>query len=84
MTDISLEIDPKKIRAILTKLNQHKHKKIVQKLLKDYTDGDKSQSKDSRFIKSLLSEVSELSLIDWETTKPVSCTVNLIAMLLKL
>ena len=73
--------------AILNKLNQHKHKKIVQKLLRDYTDGDKSQSKDSRFIKSLLgevSEVSELGLIDWETTKPVNCAVNLIAMLLKL
>ncbi|ELR96861.1 hypothetical protein [Gloeocapsa sp. PCC 73106] len=78
------KIDPKIVRSMLKKLNQHKEKTIVQKVLRNYTDGDNSKLPDLEFIKQLVQETGELSLLDWETIKPVRVEFNLIALLMRL
>lgn len=84
MNELPDGIDSKMVRGMLKKLNQHKDKKIVQKVLRDYTDGDESKFQDPKFIKTLVNKAGEMSLIDWEFIKPVTVQVTITALLIKL
>jgi hypothetical protein len=77
-------IDVKMIRGLLKKLNQHRTKKSVQNLLRDFTEEESSQFNDTKFIKTLVNKVGKLSLIDYETIKPVSLKMTLTALLIRL
>jgi hypothetical protein len=70
------------VKETLNKLNQHKQNKQVQKLLKQFTDGDKSKLGNDDFIKQLVSDTDKLSLIDMEVIKPSKLTVSLSALLM--
>jgi len=69
------------VKETLNKLNQHKNKQ-VQKLLKQFTDGDKSKLGNDDFINQLVSDTDKLSLIDIEVIKPSKLTVSLSALLM--
>jgi superfamily II DNA or RNA helicase len=84
MSELPEGTSVKQVRKMLATLNQHKENTKIIKILKNYTEGDKSKVKDSQFVKSLDQEVNEISLLLYDTTKPVKCTIKLIAILLKL
>lgn len=76
-------INTKIIRATLKNLNQYKTQKSVQKLLKDYTEGDKSNLSDTQLIQQLVNDTALLSLINYDTTQAKSLTISLNALLLR-
>ncbi len=76
-------IDRKTVKDTLKKLNSGKELKKVQKLLRDYTDGDRLQLNDDEFISSLVNDTEILNLLSFEGIKPVSLKVSLSALLLR-
>jgi hypothetical protein len=56
----------------------------VQKLLKDYTDGEPSQLDDQKFILGLIQGTEQLNLLTFDTAKPSSLKLSLSAMLLRI
>ena len=77
-------IERKIVKNTLNKLNQHKQNKKVQKLLKDYTDGNKSKLEDEQFIIELVNDTNILSLINTEIVKPSLLKFSLSALLMLL
>jgi Helicase conserved C-terminal domain len=75
-------IDRKVIKTTLNQLNQHKEKKPVQDLLKNYTDGEKSRLPDGNFILALITELEDMALLNFETIKQSKMTVSLDALLM--
>ncbi len=71
------------VKGTIKKLNSWKESKLVQKLLKDYTDGDKSNLDDEKFVIELVQDTNNLNLILHETTKPSSIKIYLAALLLR-
>jgi hypothetical protein len=76
-------IDRAVIKDTLKKLNSCKHMKDVQKLLRNYTEGEASKLEISNFILQLVFDTSRLSLLPTDTVKPTSLSVSLSAMLLR-
>jgi hypothetical protein len=56
---------------------------FVQKLLKEYTNGDKSNLGDEKFIIQLVEDTDRLNLILDEGIKPTSMQISLTAFLLR-
>ena len=77
-------ISAKEVRAILKKLNTWKTFKSVQRLLRAYTDGDKSGLDDNSFIVQFVDDVNHLNLLDSDEIKATSLRVHLSALLLRL
>ncbi len=76
------KIDRKTIKTTLNQLNQHKEKKTVQELLKNYTDGEKSRLPDGNFILALIKDIEDMALLNFETIKQSKMTVSLDALLM--
>ncbi|MBW4534303.1 MAG: hypothetical protein KME09_10235 [Pleurocapsa minor HA4230-MV1] len=76
-------INRKTVKDTLKKLNSGKEQKKVQKLLRDCTDGDKSQLNDDKFIKQLVNDTEILNLLNLEGIKPTSLKASLSALLLR-
>jgi superfamily II DNA or RNA helicase len=76
-------IDRKTVKDTLKKLSSGKEQKKVQKLLRDCTDGDKSQLNDDEFIKQLVNDTEILNLLNLEGIKPTSLKASLSALLLR-
>jgi hypothetical protein len=76
-------IDRKTVKDTLKKLSSGKEQKKVQKLLRDCTDGDKSQLNDDEFIKQLVKDTEILNLLNLEGIKPTSLKASLSAFLLR-
>ncbi len=76
-------IDRKTVKDTLKKLNSGKELKKVQKLLRDYTDGDHSQLDDYEFIKQIVNKTELLNLLNFEGIKPTSLKASLSALLLR-
>ena len=76
-------IEPKTVRAILKKLNSWKNLKIVQKLLRSYTDGDKAALEDTNFVIQLVADTNDLNLLDSDEAKAISLCIGLSALLLR-
>ncbi len=77
------KLDRSKVKGTLKKLNTWKEGKSVQKLLKEYTDGDKSNLDDEKFIIQLFEDTDRLNLILDEGIKPTSMQISLTAFLLR-
>ncbi|MBE9168673.1 helicase [Pleurocapsales cyanobacterium LEGE 06147] len=77
-------IDRQTVKDTLKKLNSGKEQKKVQKLLREYTDGDRSQSNDDEFIKQLVNDTEILNLLNLEGIKPTSLKASLSALLLRI
>lgn len=71
------------VRNTFKKLNAWKEIKNVQKLLREYTDGDKAQLDDATFVTQLVQDTDQLNLIAQEGIKPTSIQVSLAALLLR-
>jgi hypothetical protein len=84
MDSFPFKIDKKTVKDTLKKLNSGKELKKVQKLLKDYTDGNKSHLDDEEFIKQLVNDTKNLNLLSCEGIKPVRLKASLSALLLRI
>lgn len=76
-------LDRTNVRNTFKKLNTWKETKGVQKLLREYTDGEKSKLDDATFVVSLVQDTDILNLIASEGIKPTSLKVSLAALLLR-
>jgi predicted CopG family antitoxin len=76
-------LDRETVKGTLKKLNSWKESKSVQKLLKEYTDGHKSNLDDEKFIIQLVEDTHRLNLILDEGIKPRSMQMSLAALLLR-
>ncbi len=77
------ELDRVTVRNSFKKLNTWKETKGLQKLLREYTDGDKVKLDDATFVVSLVQDTDTLNLIADEGIKPTSLQVSLAALLLR-
>jgi hypothetical protein len=77
-------IDKKTVKETLKKLNSGKELKKVQKLLREYTDNNKSYLDDDEFIKQLVNDTEILNLLSFEGIKPVDLKASLSALLLRI
>jgi hypothetical protein len=71
------------VRNTFKKLNAWKEIKQVQRLLRDYTDGDKAKLDDEIFVMQLVEDTDKLNLIATEGIKRTSMQVSLAALLLR-
>jgi len=71
------------LRNTFKKLNAWKEIKQVQKLLREYTDGNKANLDDETFVMQLVEDTDKLNLIATEGIKPTSMQVSLAALLLR-
>lgn len=76
-------LDRKMVKDTLKKLNTWKGIRLVQRLLRDYTDGAKSQLDTPSFVSELVKDTDEKNLILSEEIKPASLSVSLSALLLR-
>jgi hypothetical protein len=71
------------VNSTLKKLNSWKETKLVQKLSKDYTDGDKAKLDDEQFAIQLVEDTDKLNLVLEEGIKSTSLEISLAALLLR-
>jgi hypothetical protein len=83
MNSLPEAVERKMVRETLKKLSQHTEQKQVQKLLRDFTNGDKSQLQDDEFIKQLVNDTLLLNLLSFEGIKSTTLKASLSAMLLR-
>ena len=76
-------IDRTTVRNTFKKLNASKENKKVQRLLRDYTDGDKAKLDNVDFVIQLVQDTEKLSLLTIEGIIPTSLQVSLAAFLLR-
>lgn len=71
------------VKETLKKLNGGKHMKTVQKLLKDYTDGDKAKLEGGDFLTTLIEDTDMLNLLLFDGVKPTTLKLSLSALLVR-
>jgi hypothetical protein len=76
-------LDRAVVRSTLKKLNSQRENKLVQKLLKEYTDGNKAGLDNEDFVIQLVQDTDRLNLILNEGIKSTSIKVYLAALLLR-
>lgn len=76
-------LDRAVVRSTLKKLNSQRENKFVQKLLKEYTDGNKAGLDNEDFVIQLVQDTDRLNLILDEGIKSTSIKVYLAALLLR-
>ena len=77
-------LDRKTVRDTLKKLSTWKALRKVQKILRDFTDGNKAALEDDEgFLVLLVRDTQELNLIANEGIKPISLKASLAALLLR-
>lgn len=76
-------IEPKAMRAVLKKLNASKNLKLVQKLLRRYTDGKEAELPDTDFVTQLFTDADTLNLLPDSEIKAISLRVSISALLLR-
>ncbi|MGH2414728.1 MAG: C-terminal helicase domain-containing protein, partial [Microcystaceae cyanobacterium] len=76
-------IDRRTVKDTLKKLNQGKEHKKVQKLLREYTEGNQIQLSDLEFVKQLVNDTEVLNLLSFEGIKPTRLKASLSALLLR-
>jgi Ca2+-binding EF-hand superfamily protein len=72
------------VTETLKKLNSCKHSKLVQKLLKDYTNGEKSKLDNDAFVSQLVADTDKLNLLAIDNAQASGLQVSLEALLLRL
>lgn len=76
-------LDRPTVRNTFKKLNTWKEIRQVQRLLREYTDGDKATLDDATFVTQLVQDTDKLNLITQDGIKPTSLQVSLAAFLLR-
>ncbi|MEM8586073.1 MAG: helicase-related protein [Bacteroidota bacterium] len=76
-------IEAQALRTILKKLNTWKNLKSVQKLMREYTDGNSSQLSNEDFVSQLIFEVDALNLLASDEIRAVSLRVSISALLMR-
>jgi len=76
-------ITPTTVRATLKTLNNNIQLKGVVRLLKNFTEGEKSKLTDTQFIAELVEDTNSQSLLDFNPTEPRSLILKLDAVFLK-
>ena len=76
-------LDRATVKNTFKKLNAWKEIKGVQKLLREYTDGDKATLDDATFVIQLVQDTDKLNLIAQDGIKPSSLQVSLVALLVR-
>ena len=71
------------VKETLKKLNGGKHMKSVQKLLKDYTEGDKAKLEGGEFLARLVEDTDLLNLLLFDGVKPTDLKLSLSALLIR-
>jgi Helicase conserved C-terminal domain len=71
------------IKQTFQTLNTWRENKKVQTLLRNYTDGAKSQLEDAEFIVQLVQDTNDLSLIAFNAIAPTSLKITLSALLIR-
>ncbi len=77
-------ISRQNVTEMLKKLNSCKHSKLVQKLLKDYTTGEKAKLDNETFVTQLVADTDKLNLLAIDNAKASSLQMSLNAVLLRL
>jgi hypothetical protein len=72
------------VTETLKKLNSCKHFNQVQKLLKDYTTGEKAKLDHDAFVAQLVADTDKLNLLAIDNAQASSLKVSLQAMLIRL
>jgi Helicase conserved C-terminal domain len=83
MDSFPIDIDRAAVKETLSKLSSGKELKKVQKLLREFTDGDRSNLSDSEFIEQLVKDTNTLNLLGFEVIKPTTLKASLSALLLR-
>ena len=78
-----MDVSPKVVRTAISKLDSHKESKLVEKLLRTYNDGEKSQLPDNRFLLEFLADVNNLALLPSTKAKRTNLKLTVNALLLK-
>jgi len=77
------ELEPITVKNTIKKLSSWKELKQVQKLLREYTEGSKTNLDDETFIVQLVQDTDQLNLIAMDGAKPTSLGVSLAAILMR-
>lgn len=72
------------VTETLKKLNSCRYSKLVQKLLKDYTTGEKAKLDSDTFVVQLIADTNKLNLLAIDNAKASSLQMSLDALLLRL
>lgn len=78
-----MDVSPKVVKAAIGKLDSWKESKDVEKLLRAYNDGEKSQLPDTQFLTQFLADVDRLNLLQLPKAKRTSLKLTINALLLK-
>ena len=81
--NLPMDVSPKIVKTAISKLDSHKESKLVEKLLRAYNDGEKSQLPDNRFLSEFLADVNNLALLPSTKAKRTSLKLTVNALLLK-
>ena len=81
--NLPMDVSPKVVKTAIFKLDSHKESKLVEKLLRAYNDGEKSQLPDNRFLSEFLADVNNLALLPSTKAKRSSLKITINALLLK-
>ncbi len=76
-------LDRATVKNTFKNLNAWKEIKGVQKLLREYTDGDKATLDNATFVTHLVQDTDKLNLIAQDGIKPSSLQISLVALLLR-
>jgi hypothetical protein len=71
------------VKETLKKLNGGKHMKGVQKIMKDYTDGEKAKLEGEQFLIQLIEDTDMLNLLSFDGIKPTTLKLSLSALLMR-
>jgi SNF2 family DNA or RNA helicase len=71
------------VKDTLKKLNGGKHRKNVQKILKDYTDGEKAKLEGGEFLSQLIEDTDYLNLLLFDEVKATSLKISIAALLMR-
>ncbi|NJL99926.1 MAG: helicase [Synechococcaceae cyanobacterium SM2_3_2] len=71
------------VKDTFKKLNAWKEKRSVQKLLREYTDGNTANLSEPEFLTSLIQATDELNLLSDNGAKPTSLELSLAAILVR-
>jgi hypothetical protein len=71
------------VKETLKKLNGGKHMKGVQKIMKDYTDGEKAKLEGEQFLIQLIEDTDMLNLLSFDGIKPTTLRLSLSALLMR-
>jgi superfamily II DNA or RNA helicase len=84
MNDLPDNFNRGSLKIAIQKLDTWRESKDAYKVLRDYTDGSKSQLADSQFLTTFLADIDRLNLLPQTQQRKASLKLGLAALLLKI